>query len=137
MNGNIFVFLIIIGFFILSALFVGGFNIWWNYQQKKFAKKYPDYLELKNKVIEKGNANWDWYDLINQKKKAIDEALATMPYLTKTAREKVEKQIEIWQIELEAINEEARPHFEEHIILREKFNKWHDELVASGELKEF
>ena len=137
MNGETIFFLVIMGIITFFALFTFGVGVWYKYQNKKFIKNHSDYIELRNKVIEKGNENWEWRNLINQKRKAIDEALAELPYLTEWAKHKVEAQIGVWRVELEEINNEARPHFEEHILLRDKLNKWHDELVASGELKEF
>ena len=137
MNGETIFFLVITGIITFFALFTFGVGVWYNYQNKKFVKNHSDYIELRNKVIEKGNENWEWHNLINQKKKAIDEALDTLKYVPAEDRKKVEEQIEVWRKELAEINEEARPHFEEHILLRDKLNKWHDELVASGELKEF
>ena len=137
MTGEIFFCIILIGglsFFILYTL---GMVIWYNYYNAKFEKNHSDYIALKNKVIEKGNANCEWRNLINQKKKAIDEALAEMPYATEKGQAEIMKKVNIWRVELEELNNEARPHFEEHILLRDELNKWHDELVASGELKEF
>lgn len=130
-------FLVIMGIITLFALFVFGMGIWYKHYNKRFAEKHSDYLELVDKVIEKGNETFEWHKLIDQKKKAIDEALDTLKYATAENRTKIEAQIENWRNELAEINEEARPHFEEHILLRDRMNKWHDELVASGELKEF
>ena len=84
-----------------------------------------------------GNVNWEWRNLIDQKKKAIDEVLDLLKYATAEQREKMEKQLETWRHELAEIQDEARPHFQEHIILRDKLNALHDEYVESGELKEF
>ena len=137
MNGETIFFLVIMGIITLFALFTFGTGIWYDYHNKKFVKNHSDYIELQNKVIDKGNENWEWHNLINQKKKAIDEALDTLKYVPAERRPKVEEQIEVWRQELAEINEEARPHFVEHQILRDRLNKWHDELVASGELKEF
>ena len=137
MNGETIFFLVIMGIITFFALFTFGVGVWYTYQNKKFVKNHSDYIELRNKVIDKGNSNWHYRDLINQKKKAIDEALDTLKYMPAEDRKKAEEQVEVWRKELAEINEEARPHFEEHILLRDKLNKWHDELVASGELKEF
>jgi predicted negative regulator of RcsB-dependent stress response len=130
-------FLVIMGIITLFALFVFGMGIWYKHYNKRFAEKHSDYLKLVDKVIEKGNEAFEWHKFINQKKKTIDEALESLKYATTENRTKIEAQIEIWRNELAEINEEARPHFEEHIFLRDKMNKWHDELVASGELKEY
>lgn len=130
-------FLVIMGIITLFALFVFGMGIWYKHCNKQFAEKHGDYLVLVDKVIEKGNETFEWRKLIDQKKKAIDEALETLKYVTAEDRISIETQIEIWRNELAEINKEARPHFEEHILLRDRMNKWHDELVASGELKEF
>ena len=137
MNGETIFFLVIMGIITFFALFTFGVGVWYKYQNKKFVKNHPDYIELQNKVIDKGNSNWYYRDLINQKKKAIDEALAELPYATEQGQAKIMATVGVWRVELEVLNNEARPHFEEHILLRDKLNKWHDELVASGELKEF
>ncbi len=120
---------------VLSISFICIF--YFEYQSRKFVKNHPKYIELKNKVIEVGNATWEWRNLINQKKKAIDEQLAELPYLTATARAKAEAEIGELRVELEQIRNEAEPYFEEHLELREKLNSWHEELVKNGELKEF
>ena len=129
--------IVFFGFIALCLIVVVIADIYTSYYNKQFAKKHPDYFELRNELIDKENECFDFEILINQKKKAIDEALDTLKYVTAENRTKIEAQIEIWRNELAEINEEARPHFEEHILLRDKMNKWHDELVASGELKEF
>ena len=129
------VFLVIMGLISLAGLIAFACSQWWEYQHKKFIKNHPEFIELQNATIAKGNANWEWRNLIDQKKKAIDEVLAEMPYLTAREREKVEKQIDVWRVELFLIREDARPHFEEHILLREKFEKMKKELMDKGELK--
>lgn len=130
-------FMIILSMISLVALVSVIIVIWYEYQHRKFVKNHSDYIALQNEVIEKGNATWEWRNLINQKKKAIDEALAEMPYLTTREREKAEKQINELRIDLFLLKEDAKPYFEEHIMLREKLNAWYDELVKSGELKEW
>jgi hypothetical protein len=130
-------FMIILGMTLLVVLISIIIVLWHEYQNRKFVKNHSDYIALQNEVIEKGNATWEWRNLINQKKKAIDEVLAEMPYLTAREREKAEKQINEWRIDLFLLKEDAKPYFEEHIALREKLNAWHDELVKSGELKEW
>ena len=129
----------VIGFvgFVVICLIVGTIvDIYTVHYNKQFAKKHPSYFELRNAVIEKGNECSEFRILINQKKKAIDEALAEIPYLTASEVEKVEKQIIEWRLELREIRDEMRPIELEHITLRDRFNKFHDELVESGEIKE-
>lgn len=128
------VFLGIPALFVLVSI---GLIIWENHCNKQFTKNHSDYLKLWNKVVEKENEVSEWNKLINQKKKAIDEAFETLKYVPAKDHTKIEAQIEIFRNELAEINNEARPHFEEAILLRDKFNKWRDELIASGELKEF
>ena len=128
--------LVLIGIPTLFILISIGMIIWEKHYNKQFAKNHSDYLELRDKVIEKGNETFEWHKLIDQKKKAIDEAFESLKYATAENRIEIEAQIEIFRNELAEIRNEARPHFEEHILLRDKFNKWHSELVASGELKE-
>ena len=137
MNDEIFFCIVLVGGVSFFALYALGVTMWYNYHNKKFVKNHPDYIALQNEVSEKGRANWEWRELINQKKKAIDEALAEIPYATEQGQAKIMATVGVWRVELEVLNNEARPHFEEHILLRDKLNKWHDELVASGELKEF
>jgi hypothetical protein len=126
----------IFGFIAICAIVATIANIYTAHYNKQFAKKHPAYFELRNAVIEKGNECWEFRNLINQKKKAIDEALAEMPYLTASEAEKVEKQVIEWRLELRDIRDEFRPIELEHITLRDRFNKFHDELVESGEIKE-
>ena len=132
--------LIILGILFGGVTFYAIFTVvvcrYYEYHNKKFAKNHPDYIELQNRVIEMGNANWEWRNLIDQKKKAIDEALDLLKYATAEQREKIEKQLETWRHELAEIQDEARPHFQEHIILRDRLNALHDEYVKNGELKE-
>ena len=123
--------LVAIGFIIVFIA-----DIYTAHYNKQFAKKHPAYFSLRNAVIEKGNECWEFRNLIDQKKKAIDEALAEIPYLTVGEVEKVEKQVMEWRLELREIREEMRPVELEHITLRDRFNKFHEELVESGEIKE-
>lgn len=125
------------GFIAFCVILVTILEIYTAHYNKQFAKKHPAYFELRNAVIEKGNECWDFRNLIDQKKKAIDEALAEIPYLTVSEVEKVEKQIIEWRLELREIREEFRPIELEHITLRDRFNKFHEELVESGEIKEY
>ena len=133
--------LIIVGIMLggatLYAVFTAVACWYYEYHNRKFVKNHLDYIELQNRVIELGNANWEWRKLIDQKKKAIDETLDLLKYATAEQREEMEKQLETWRYELAEIQDEARPHFQEHTILRDKLNALHDEYVKNGELKEF
>ena len=107
------------------------------YQTKKFSENHPEYFILRDAVIEKGNECFDYIKLIDQKKEAIDKALAVIPYLTDEEVEKVEEQLKEMRFELKKIKDEYRPIKLRHIELREKFNKYHKELVDKGEIKEY
>ena len=137
MNGEMIFFLCIIGLITLFGLYAVGVGLWYNYHNKKFVKNHPDYIEFQNKVWKKGEENCVRRKLIEEKKKVIDEVLAEMPYLTEYNRKIAEQQLAIYRIELAEMREDARPHFLEHIEMRDRLNKWHDELVKAGELKEF
>lgn len=125
------------GFIAFCLIIIAIADIYTAYYNKQFAKKYPSYFELRNALIEKGNECSEFRILIDQKKKAIDEALAEIPYLTANEVEKVEKQVLEWRLELKEIRDEMRPIELEHIVLRDRFNAFHEELVKSGEIKEY
>ena len=133
--------LIIVGFMLGGVVIYGsiaiGMTWYYSHKDKQFVKNHPEYIELRNQVIDKGNTNYEWRKLIDQKKKAIDTALAEIPYATETAKKKIEQQLAMWRIELAEINEDARPDFVEHELLRDKLNKMREEFIASGELKEW
>ena len=129
--------IVFFGFIALCLIVVAIADIYTSYYNKQFAKKHPDYFELRNELIKKENECFDFEILINQKKKAIDEALAEIPYLTAGEAEKVEKQITEWRLDLREIREDMRPIELEYITLRDRFNAFHKELVKSGEIKEF
>ena len=125
------------GFITVCLIVVAIANVYTTYYNKQFAKKHPAYFELRNELIEKENECFDFRILIDQKKKAIDEALAQIPYLTVGEAEKVEKQINEWRLDLREIRDDLRPIELEYITLRDRFNAFHGELVKSGEIKEF
>ena len=112
-----------------------GLAIYCNYKNKRFAKRHPDFLEFQAEVFEKTKEVAEMNREIEKQKKAIDEIIAEMPYLTAEAQLEVEERLAVLRANLEEYRKEiVRPAVEEKIMLNDRLKAWEKKLIKDKEL---
>lgn len=109
--------------------------IYATWKNKRFAKKHPDFLEFQAEVFEKAKQVAEMNEEIKKQKKAIDEIIAEMPYLTEEAQLEVEEKLAVLRANLEEYRKEiVRPAMEEKIMLNDRLKAWEKQLIEDKEL---
>lgn len=109
--------------------------IYATWKNKRFAKKHSDFLEFQAEVFEKAKAVAEMNKEIEKQKKAIDEIIAEMPYLTEEAQLEVEEKLAVLRANLEEYRKEiVRPAMEEKIMLNDRLKAWEKQLIEDKEL---
>lgn len=119
---------ILLEFLFVIIVIIPIYSLYLKWQDIKFERNHPEYFELKNELITVGNECFEWEDLISQKKKAIDIALAEEHYLTPPEVMENREKIIQWRNEIKELRNEYRPLKERHIILKEQYKKMCKEL---------